>query len=78
MHSNNIPKGLKKALERHAEVVDSYHMEQDGFGEGNEGPWSIWIYLKNGYIIPHKECGTSHAATAKKAIESFKYVVREG
>ena len=78
MQSNKIPKGLKKALEHNAEKIESYHMEHDDFGNVHEGPWSIWIYLKNGYISTLMDCGTIHEPTAKKAIEGFKYVVREG
>ena len=78
MHSNKIPKGLQKALERNADKIENYHMEQDGFGDVHEGPWSIWIYLRPGYRSTLMDCGTIHEPTAKKAIEGFKYVVREG
>ena len=75
MISERIPKKLQQALSRHADVIQNYYMEDDGFGD-KEGSWSIWIHLKPGLICPEMECGTIHEADAMKAVEKLAGVER--
>ncbi|WP_019584492.1 hypothetical protein [Thioalkalivibrio sp. ALE16] len=76
MHSNRIPVTLQRLLDRHADKIESYWMECDDFGERHQGPWSIWIHLKHGWINTPAESGTVHEATARDVVEAFRHDVR--
>ena len=58
----------KQLLKKYAEMIESFEYE------GNDG-W--WIYLKNGYINPHMECGIIHEATLKDVSEQLKCCKKE-
>lgn len=75
MHSEKIPKTLQREIDRHAHKIDSYHMEEDFFGEPGQGSWSIWIGFNPEWECPDMECGTIHEATAKDAIEKLRGAV---
>ena len=74
MRSNKIPKTLRAELQRHADKIDEYWMEEDEF-EPELGDWSIWVYLKpefeNGY---DPGLGCIHEATAKDAIAALRMI----
>lgn len=69
MRSNKIPKTLQAALDKNAHMIESYHMEDDWFGNTE---WSIWIELKEGYTFDGT--GTVHENTVADAIASLKLV----
>lgn len=53
-------------------AVRSVHREHDGaFGEDNNPRGNYWVYLNDGYISRHMECGTIHEPTVERLIEVF-------
>ena len=72
MRSNRIPNTLLRALERHANHIEEFWMEEDGF-QPELGDWSIWIYLRPEYESD-PGLGLVHESTARDAIEALRRV----
>lgn len=71
MHSNKLPKQVQKWVDKHPDMVESIHVELDEFMP-EKGPYSIWCYLKAGYIC--EEVHQIHEATAKDFMEQTKKI----
>ena len=75
MRNSTIPKTLQAALDKHKDVITAYDMEEDFYDDAS--PWSIWIYLKEGYWCPVMECGIIHESTARQAIDRLSSVTKQ-
>ena len=69
MRNEVIPKTIQKWIEKHPDLVESAHMENDEF-DGYSNPCSIWLYLKPGYICTMTETHQVHEATVKDFLSS--------
>jgi len=78
MKTPKIPKTVQAWLDSNKSIIDSYHTEDDGYGEDHQGDFSIWCYLKKGYINTLKQTHIIHAATAKQFLEEAKYIKKVG
>lgn len=66
-----VPNSVLRAIQKRAHIIDSYHMEDDGFAEEGQGDYAIWIYLKPGWICGFSDTSTIHEATARQAIQAI-------
>lgn len=70
-----MSKQIQAMINRHPDKFDSWHTEYDGYGEScNDHLPSYWVYCKEGWIIPDKECGSIHTKTVKEALALMKTV----
>ena len=60
---NKIPKTIQTWIDKNAEMVDEYHLEDDGYSENHNRPYSIWCYFKPEWINPWTGTGCIHAST---------------
>lgn len=77
MHNKKIPKTIQKWIDLNPEKVADYSIEYDEWGECNQGGYSIWLGLKDGYWCSMTECHAIHAATAKSFLEDARFVEKE-
>jgi hypothetical protein len=75
MKSSRPLKTVQRLIEKHADKIDEYWIEEDGFGDADElGGFSYWIYFKKGWINYMTETHCIHECTAKDVKEHFKYI----
>ena len=76
MKKPNMPKTVQQWADRNKEKVEKLFLEQDGAFDG--GDWSIWCYLKTGWVCADMECGTIHEPTAKDFLDKTKSIITAG
>lgn len=63
--NSTIPASVQYWIDTHADLIESWHLEDDGYSDNPTSPLAIWLYLAEGYVCDATECHTVHAATAK-------------
>jgi len=74
MINNTIGKTIQAWLDKHADIIDSYHMEEDEFG-GYRSPWSIWVYFKPGHIGSSTETHMIHETNVRDFLYAAAMVI---
>jgi hypothetical protein len=71
-----MSKSIQAYINKHPEKFDSWHTEYDGYGESyNDHLPSYWVYCKEGWIVPDRECGSIHTKTVKEALRQMREVI---
>jgi len=65
MRNSKIPKTIQRWLDANAWRIDDYHMEEDEFCGDPGQSWSIWVYLKPGWINQSLEAHLIHESYVK-------------
>ena len=65
---------MSKQLDRLIENdyrFNGYHYEVDGYGDtdAEANRPSIWLYCREGYVVPELECGSIHTKTVREALQ---------
>ena len=60
---NKIPKTIQVWLDKNSEMIDDYHLEDDGYSENHNRPYSIWCCFKPEWINSLTDTGCIHAST---------------
>ena len=71
MHTDQIPLTVQDWVRRNADKVETIHVELDDLSP-EHGPYSIWCYLKPGWIC--KEVHQVHEGTAKAFLEIATFI----
>jgi len=74
MRNFTMPKTITKWCDSHPEIVESYHLEEDGMGESEGQPIGIWVYFKYGYINVGTETHMIHESTVKAFLEQVENI----
>ena len=49
--------------------AESYHVERDEFGDPSEGPYSHWVYLRDGWVW--NEVHSVHEVTVRDVMDAL-------
>ena len=76
MRTSAMPKTVAKWLDRNSNTVESANIERDEFGESHEGPYSIWLYLADGWVNTDGGGTIIHEPTARGFLDAVKFIER--
>jgi hypothetical protein len=74
MRNSKLPVTVKRWIDANPDIVELVDIEDDEFGNPNEGPWSMWIYFRPGWINTLTECHMIHEPTAKCVLEQVSMI----
>ena len=75
MWKSTLPKTVARWIDANPHIVSDVSIEIDGYGdEQHQGLYSMWVYLKPGYINTRDEVHHMHEGTAKDVLEAKKWI----
>tara|TARA_R110002012_G_C11424194_1_gene588631 strand:+ start:467 stop:712 length:246 start_codon:yes stop_codon:yes gene_type:complete len=75
MKNPKMPLTVKRWAEKNKDKVSDLFLEEDQAFDG--GDWSIWCYLKTGWICADMECGTIHEPFACDFLDKAKSIMTQ-
>lgn len=74
-HSSKLSKTIQRWVSENPDKAESYHVERDEFGDPTDGPYSHWIYLRDGWVWGEVHC--VHEVNVKDAMAALAEVTEE-
>ncbi len=74
MWTSRLPKTVCRWADKNPHIVSNIEVEEDERGARHHGPYSVWVYLKPGWINTLTDCHFIHEATAKYALEVADWI----
>ena len=65
MRNREIPKSILLWLRKNQHMIDTFFMEDDGYGESEGHDYSIWVHFVPGYINTSTETHMIHEYLVK-------------
>ena len=68
-----LPKSIQALRAKHPDKIDDAFTERD-YGGDNISGWSIWVYLKRGWINTATETHSIHEDNVREVMKMWKMV----
>lgn len=70
---SKVPHKIQKWIDDNKDKVVDYWVEKDGYSENSNSPYSIWLYLKPGWISDGMMCHLIHEPTVELFFDMVNY-----